>query len=346
MTDIRRTIKIFFSWQSDLDQSITTRAIRSALRSAMNDIENAHPVDILLDEATSNVPGAPYIPFALAEKISRADIFVGDISTVASYGVELIKNVPNANVTFELGIASAELGWHRIVMLFNESLSQMENLPFDFDRHRISKFKFSSDATKRKQHEGELRVLLRDALLEIVSANPKRPRELKDIPPDKLKHARDAESLRWFLQKISTSYLDQHINDMPKYLNYSAIAMAENLELLLMRSDFLFYDSELSEAVFGVADSLRETLAYEGHYRDTTNPYRQSFGRPGDLDMHDNEQTAAWDKIDLARRQLKQYLDNLIGLVRQRFLEINLDETNSVFAGAYNASLQDDGDNE
>lgn len=341
MTEPRKTVRLFFSWQSDLDQEVTTRAIRAALRAAMTAVEKDHPVDITLEEATSNLPGSPYIPYALADKISKADIFVGDITTVIRLGGQTGKSLPNANVTFELGIASAELGWNRIIMLFNTALAELDDLPFDFDRHRISKFEFSADASARKRHEDNLRKLARAAIAQIVTDDPKRPRELKEIPPEQIKRSRDIENLRWFLQRINTAYLDRHIEEMPTYLNYSAVVMSDGVDELQRRSDFLFYDPDLTEAVNGIITALRETVSHSGDYRDTNNPFRQSFGRTGDLDLHDEDQTRAWEEIDTARRQLKIHVDKLIAIVRERYIEVDIDKTNVVFAKAY-ASIRED----
>jgi len=336
MTDGRKAVRLFFSWQSDLDQGVTTRAIRAALRAAMTAVEKDYPVDITLEEATSNLPGSPYVPYALADKISKADIFVGDITTVIRLGGHTGKSLPNANVSFELGIASAELGWNRIIMLFNMALAELDNLPFDFDRHRISKFEFSADASLRKRHEDNLLRLARTAIAQIVTHDPKRPREIREIAPEQIKRARDVENLRWFLQRINTGYLDEHIRDMPTYLNYSAVIMFDEIDDLRQRSDFLFYDPDLTVIVDGVVASFRETLNYMGQYRDTTNPFRQSFGRPGDFDLLvDESQTRALEAIDAARCQLKIHLDNLITIVRERYIELDLDKTNEVFAKAY-----------
>lgn len=342
MTEARKAVRIFFSWQSDLDQTVTTRAIRAALRAAMTAVEKDYPVDVILEEATSNLPGSPYIPYALADKIGKADIFVGDITTVTRLGGRTGKSLPNANVTFELGIASAELGWNRIIMLFNTTLAELDDLPFDFDRHRISKFEFSADARARKRYEDRLMKLARAAIAQIVTDDPRRPRELKEIPPEQIKRSRDIENLRWFLQRVSTAYLDDHIQDMPTYLNYWAVVMHDGIDELHRRSDFLFYDPDLTAVVDGIITALRDTLSHLGQYRETSNPFRQSFGRPGDFDLLvDEDQTRAFEEIDAARYQLKIHLDKLIAIVRERYIEVDIDKTNLVFAKAY-ASIRAD----
>ena len=267
---------------------------------------------------------------------SNADIFVGDITTVIRLGGQTGKSFPNANVTFELGIAAAELGWNRIIMLFNTGLAALDDLPFDFDRHRISKFEFCADVNVRKRHEDNLRKLAHAAIAQIVRDDPKRPRELQEIPPEKIKRSRDIENLHSFLQRVNTDHLDEHILDLPNYLNYSAVLMCGEVDELQRKSDFLFYDPDLAAAVNGIIVSLQETLRHSGHYRETTNLFRQSFGRPGDLDLLvDEDQTRVFKEIDAARHQLKFHLDKLIAIVRERYVEVNISETNGTFAKTF-----------
>lgn len=336
----RRKVRVFFSWQSDLPQDLTTRAIRGAIRSAMTSIEAELPVEIIHDEALRDTAGSPYIPYVLRDKIRQSDIFVADITTVARIEGDVLKSLPNANVTFELGLASAEIGWERIVMLFNKELAAFDHLPFDFDRHRISDFRMGGDASVRRSQKSELDQLMTAAIRQIMIDDPKRPWELEEIPEEEIKRSRDVANLRAFLQRMSTVYLDRHIEDLPTYLNYFVADMAEEMEDVAERSDFLFYDPDLSAAITGIRKNLAETLSYPGHYRETANPSRQSFGRPGDMDLHDAEQRAAWDKIDAARNRLKKGLDALIAIVRERYLEVNIDETNAAFAERYAESVR------
>jgi hypothetical protein len=133
---------------------------------------------------------------------------------------------------------------------------------------------------------------------------------------------------------------------MPAYLEYSAAIMCEGVEELRRRSDFLFYDPDLTAATDGIIANLQETLAHNGQYRDTNNPVRQAFGRPGDMDLLvDDSQRQAWDEIDAARHRLKSHLDQLIAIVRERYIEVDIDQTNLVFGKAYGSvrkSLQEE----
>ncbi|WP_316171104.1 hypothetical protein [Bradyrhizobium sp. SZCCHNRI1058] len=327
MAEQRRTIRVFFSWQSDLPQGPTTRAVRAALRAASSEVESKHPVDLVLEEATSNTPGSPYIPYELAEKIRKSDIFVADITAVVRIGEENSrKSLPNANVTFELGVASAQVGWSRIIMLFNAELAEMKDLPFDFDRHRISTFKMKEG--QEKAGASALRGLVVEALSRIIVDNPKRPRELEGSSDEEIKRSRDIENIRWFMRHINTGFLDQHIQDMPTYLNWSAAFIFDGIDSIIRSSDFLLYDQDVYAAMKGLYDSLAETLRYEGHYRDTSNPKKQIFGT-NRMDMATrSDEEKAIEAIDKARAELQRYLTELITLLRERYLEIDIDATN------------------
>jgi hypothetical protein len=135
ITTDRSKLIVFFAWQNDVDQTRTTDAIRSALRIASNRLEQELPIKIILDEATREVSGAPYVPFEIARKIKSADVFVGDITSVYQFP-DGGKSITNPNVALETGIAGAHLGCNRIILLFSEHTANFENLPFDFDRHR------------------------------------------------------------------------------------------------------------------------------------------------------------------------------------------------------------------
>jgi hypothetical protein len=327
VTEPRRPKRVFFSWQSDLSQGPTTRAIRAALRTASSEVEAKQSIDITLEEATSNTPGSPYIPYALAEKIRRTDIFVADITTVARLGESTnAKSLPNANVTFELGVASAQIGWSRIIMLFNLELAELKELPFDFDRHRISQFKMKEG--EEKAGAAALKALLEAAISRIIIDDPKRPRELEGRSDQEIKRSRDLENMRWFMRHLNTSYLDEHIEEMPTYLNWSAAFIFDGINAILRSSDFQLYDQDVYVAMQGLHDSLGETLRYDNFYRETNNPRKQAFGHNRFNHVMTPEARQAQQNINKARGELKQYLAELIALLRERYLEIDIDETN------------------
>ncbi|MGB8192315.1 MAG: hypothetical protein WCF67_10375, partial [Chitinophagaceae bacterium] len=134
--------RIFYSWQSDLPKLTNLNAIRQVLRDASSMIESEiEDIRIEIDEATRDLPGSPNIPKAIFGKISASDIFVCDVTTINTNTSADLRRVPNPNVLIELGYAVATLGWDRIIMLFNTVHGNFPNdLPFDIDRHRATKF--------------------------------------------------------------------------------------------------------------------------------------------------------------------------------------------------------------
>jgi hypothetical protein len=118
---IVRSIKIFYAWQSDLPGKFNRYAIKNGLRLARAEIEEEfstkldETTEIVIDEATRDLPGSPHIPTAILQKIQAADVFVADVSAINSEQPDESKKTPNPNVVFELGHAVAHLGWERVL---------------------------------------------------------------------------------------------------------------------------------------------------------------------------------------------------------------------------------------
>ncbi|RVI51046.1 hypothetical protein CN115_25170 [Sinorhizobium meliloti] len=293
------------------------------------------PVSIDLVEATSNSPGSPYIPYEIADKIKASNIFIGDITPVCV--MESGKQCPNPNVTFELGTAATLLGWNRVIMLFNEALSEMKELPFDFDRHRISPFLARPDAN-RNSDIASLRKLLVDAITTVIKSAPKTPRELEGTSEGETKRARDLENIRWFLRNMNSSYLDAHIENMPDILDAEAIWVADGLTPIVRSSDFRLYDGDIEQAMRGVQNSLSDTLAFDQFYRETASWRRRVFGRrPHDF-RDSQEESEAYETIKTARNELYQQLSNLMQLLHHRYVEIDVNETNRKCAQSFFAA--------
>ena len=130
---------VFYSWQSDSPASKNKNLIRRAITVACKlQIDEA----IRIDEATQDVSGSPDIPDTILSKIRQSAVAVFDLTIVgesfnARSGADQRKRaLPNPNVLVELGYAAAQIGWERIVAVFNTSGGHTpEELPFDL-RHR------------------------------------------------------------------------------------------------------------------------------------------------------------------------------------------------------------------
>ncbi|WP_333567616.1 hypothetical protein [Sphingorhabdus sp.] len=331
-------MKVFFSWQSDVAQNATTRVLRMAIAAAAADLTAKTGATVEMDEATRNVPGSPYIPGKLAEKIRKSDIFVADITAISV--TEDGKSIPNPNVSFELGLAAAYLGWDRIVMIFNESVAKFENLPFDFDRHRITKYKIAETKNVNEGEQKRLLKLVTVAIETIINQNPLRPRDIEGKSDAEVKHERDVVNLRWYLNQISIDLIGIHIRDMPQMLHYFAAMMVDGLEGVVSSPSFYLYDKKLEDLLRALYIDLRETLAYESIYRDLPNRWVHGLGLRGSQYDAKKEASAA-KAIRKSIASLQVSLNRVIKKVRENYLEIDLDETSHVFGKHYRAMVKE-----
>lgn len=320
-------IKVFYSWQSDLPEATNRRAIRQALRAAATEVEEALAelaISITLDEATRNVSGSPNIPAAIIEKIENADIFIADVSTI-NPDSESGRKFPNPNVVFELGYAVAHLGWNRVIMLINTEFGSMSELPFDFDRHRASAYKLAE--ASGKQDKKSLVTLLRVAVESVITADPHRPAALSASSPDEIKRNRDIENIRWALNTLHLPTLDQHVIDSPHYLADKVLYFWEGFNGVMLNSLFHLYDGELEKEFRRLHDAWRVSINYYQYYHSNPSGSLHVFGSPGDAPFSKRQQ-AAWDKIEKANATIRLSLDDILAVVRERYIEIDIDETN------------------
>lgn len=131
---------IFFSWQSDLKGN--KKIIKDSLLAECQKQKEKNGYQLEIDEATRNLPGSPKIEDAILEKIASADIFVCDITPIASCGRKLM---PNSNVIFELGFALHALGEKRVILLAKYGDWDVNDMPFDFNHRRIGMFSSAKD---------------------------------------------------------------------------------------------------------------------------------------------------------------------------------------------------------
>jgi hypothetical protein len=339
-------MKIFFSWQADLPQAASTRIIRRCLQDAANELAHDRELRIAVEEATTGNSGSPYIPGALAEKIRKCDIFVGDVTTVArvvdpSDVLRVGKSLPNPNVTFELGLAAAHVGWDRIIMLFNTALAEFEQLPFDFDRHRMTKFSIAADQAKEKGKMKELAKELRNGLAAIIDGAPQRPRDLEGKSQDEIRHARDVAKIKALFRNLSINFLDTHLKNMPEVRHYSAAWMFDGASAVVGHAGFDLHDTELRTTLRTMVTELGNTLAYDGLYGEMNRGHVQSFGLKNAFTDPVKEQAAARDLAGAVSR-LQGHLKKALRMIRDRYLEIDLEVLSRELEDEFHAAMPAD----
>ncbi len=88
-----------------------------------------------LDQDTQGVPGTPEIANTILKKIDECDIFLCDLTVVATTADS--QQVPNPNVLIELGYAMKSIGTERIIAVMNENYgTAAAGLPFDLQHRR------------------------------------------------------------------------------------------------------------------------------------------------------------------------------------------------------------------
>jgi hypothetical protein len=139
----KKSFIIFYSWQSDVTD--TKKLITKCLDKATKNLKvklKTELIEIELDRDTKGKTGTPDIAETIMEKIDSADIFIGDVTLINSEQIADGKTKPtsNPNVLFELGYAVKSLGWDRVICLNDNSVNNIEQLPFDIRSRRVSGF--------------------------------------------------------------------------------------------------------------------------------------------------------------------------------------------------------------
>jgi hypothetical protein len=151
---------IFYSWQSDLPNSINRGFIQDCLERAIGELKADEELELdpCLDRDTSGVPGSPDIAATIFEKIRAADIFVGDVTFIDKGDG---RRTPNPNVLIELGYAASCLAWDRIICVFNTAGGSINDLPFDLRQRRVVPYQLTEGQGKGEQRKalaGKLRA--------------------------------------------------------------------------------------------------------------------------------------------------------------------------------------------
>ena len=129
------SVSVFYSWQSDLPNTLNRGLIRKAFDDAIRAINADLSVEeaIRIDQDTQGVSGSPPITETILRKIEQCSVFIPDVSFVC--GTDETRKSPNPNVMIEYGYALKICGDERIISVFNTAFGDWEKLPFDM-RHK------------------------------------------------------------------------------------------------------------------------------------------------------------------------------------------------------------------
>lgn len=323
MSSQKKTIRVFFSWQSTLDKKHNTNFIRDALEKAKSKIESdQQDIEILLDEATRDVPGSPDIATTIQSKIALSQIVISDITIIE--GLDRKKSAPNPNVMFELGYAVSELGWNRIIALSNSLYGfRPEDLPFDINKQRVSPY--NSENGKEKLTE-----LLCVAIATILKHNPKTPQELRGVTPEKIKHEKDLENISQLMSYIHTDTIDDFLDKLPNIMTYDSGTCWVSFNSYMSANSFHIYDDNISTLLKALHDDWSKILSVGlPYYEYIDGSIHQVFKKSRRYDRFDGAAaTQAWKDIEIHAQSMKVNFKNLLDSIHNNYIEVNINETN------------------
>ena len=131
--------RIFYSWQSDYNAS------KMLINDALDAVQKKLKKEGIYVEIEQGGGGCGFISIedSVRIKINRCDIFVGDVTPVGNVAMKG-KLLPNANVMYEMGIATECMHADRILAVAMKGDWKEENMPFDFNHYNMIKFDESS----------------------------------------------------------------------------------------------------------------------------------------------------------------------------------------------------------
>ena len=213
-------------------------------------------------------------------------------------------------------------------MLFNELLGEFQkDSPFDIRGHRASLYNLSPNDPKNQNNHQKLTLLVTEAIRVIVISQPQRPFDLLNKSPEEVKHLRDIDHIRWVMNTLHIPTIDDMLLSLPRHLNSRVMLFWESFNGVVTNSLFYIYDEELRETINLVHKSWDGCISSGEQYHIAADPDLYVFSNPGDASL-DEEQEKKWNNIESACISLRQSLDRLLQIIRERYLEININETN------------------
>ncbi|WP_447965288.1 hypothetical protein [Nitrospira sp. Ecomares 2.1] len=237
-------MKIFYSWQCDLDKEYNETFIQNCLDKVIAKLNSSlnprEPFE--LDRDTRDVSGSPDIAKTILDKIEKSGAFVGDLSFIAE--ATNGKHCSNPNVLIELGYALKCLTDRCIVNVMNTAYGNPEgNMPFDFAHKRwpISYKLSKSNKTRNHEEQGKLIQGLEKAIKDIhaISGGSKAvPLPLKEDP--------SIDNIESHILHSNPKSDWKHIHDA--YKNSAIYQKDANLRIEINKNDEGVVSSDFREA--------------------------------------------------------------------------------------------------
>ncbi|HBO75831.1 MAG TPA: hypothetical protein DEH15_12330, partial [Marinilabiliales bacterium] len=315
-------------------------AIRQGIRNALNQIESEYEdIQLLIEEATRNMPGSPNIPATIFAKISNSDIFICDLTTINSSD-STNRKVPNPNVLIELGYAIAKLGWSRIILLFNTNFGDFPNdMPFDIDRHRASNYCIidKNDNNGKKN----LSSLLKIAIKTIIEQDPIKESDNPEETEEEKKRRLDIANLKWLMNSFHINSFDTFIEYMPDFIISRIFYFKDGFIGTMDSSHFHLYDKKLLQLIIDFRNNWVKSLSFSEHYGPDNAGKGYNYYIPADIFPNEKSEKDFHFLVDL-RNILIGNLKSLLDYIRTDYLEVNLEETSKTAFENYKSFMDEE----
>ncbi len=335
MTTENQNFEIFYAWQSDLPEKNNRYAIRTALNDAIYKINSENPSMLLnLDQATRNEPGSPNIPDTILKKIKLCDVFVCDITTINSSAEGTLRRTPNPNVLFELGYAVAYLGWKRIVMLYNKEYGNFSvDVPFDIDRQRITHFSLPE---KNNPDTSYLCKMITEAIDLIIKENPTKPAFSSDVTTEELKRINDIKYIELLLANMPHKMIADMVDSMPDSFDKSVIDFWVGFNDIVRNPACYFYDKDIKKYLGKIYSNWENIVSYGEYYYLPSNSSTYIQMKFYDEVNKEKPKNINID-IEKSKRAINKAYKDLITIVKERYMEIGLEEIQKNAIKKYNS---------
>ena len=222
------SIKIFYSWQSDIDSKYNRNFQLDCLKAAISKLNQELDLrePIRADHDTKDVAGSPDISSTILQKIESSDVFLGDITFIAFSDKRALSN---PNVLIELGYALHCLSDARVINIVNTAFGKPEgNIPFDLAHKRwpitycLNEDNLSDKPTVKKELVNKICVALNPYINKPKITGPK-----YNNNAEKIQHQEKIRSeIGSYIQKINTEKLRRKviIRDIDRADSYPEIS--------------------------------------------------------------------------------------------------------------------------
>lgn len=322
-TRVVPVVRVFYSWQSDLKAAHGRTIIEKCLDAAKASLEAERKgsVEVYIDQATRDETGAPHIPETILSKIKSADVFVADITTINAHAKpKALRRVPNPNVMLELGFAVSQLGWERVIILFNNKFGTFpKDITFDLDKRRVTVFSRAegdNDAAIISAKKS-LSSALHRHILAILDANPMRPMA---IWAEGAKRARDLESLHELCRTFTVEALERQIDDIQGgFVSDEVLFYYIGFNALVSSFGFHVYNSDLATRIAALHSAWTAALPNPDFTDGVSNGYRMNRN---DEPLSKEEQ-AEWERVKASAAPLHAALSSFLSFVRDNYEEVD-----------------------